>query len=116
MDRSLYDHSSSTRTIQFRADQITAENQGVEISGFAVWRVADAGKAAANFDFTEAEAASAIGGALQDVVESAIRHLVARMTIEDALRKRAEFLRAQAWHFPYSPPRSVLARFPDPPC
>ena len=26
---------SSTRTIQFKADQITAENQGVEISGFA---------------------------------------------------------------------------------
>src|SRR6476620_5405840 len=63
---------SSTQTIQFRADQITAENQGVEISGFAVWRVFDAGKAAANFDFTEAEdALSAIGGALQDVLESA---------------------------------------------
>ena len=84
---------SSTQTIQFRADQITAENQGVEISGFAVWRVFDAGKAAANFDFTEAEAAlSAIAGALQDVVESAIRHQVARMTLEDALRKRGSII------------------------
>jgi regulator of protease activity HflC (stomatin/prohibitin superfamily) len=84
---------SSTQTIQFRADQITAENQGVEISGFAVWRVVDAGKAAANFDFTEAEAAlSAIAGALQDVVESAIRHQVARMTLEDALRKRGSII------------------------
>jgi regulator of protease activity HflC (stomatin/prohibitin superfamily) len=84
---------SSTQTIQFKADQITAENQGVEISGFAVWRVFDAGKAAANFDFTDAEAAlSAIGGALQDVVESAIRHQVARMTIEDALRKRGSII------------------------
>ncbi len=84
---------SSTRTIQFKADQITAENQGVEISGFAAWRVADAGKAAANFDFTEPEAAlSAIGAALQDVVESAIRVQVARMTIEDALRKRGSII------------------------
>jgi regulator of protease activity HflC (stomatin/prohibitin superfamily) len=84
---------SSTRTIQFKADQITAENQGVEISGFAVWRVTDAGKAAANVDFTDAEAAlSAIGGALQDVVESAIRHQVARMTIEDTLRKRGSII------------------------
>ena len=84
---------SSTQTIQFKADQITAENQGVEISGFAVWRVVDAGKAAANFDFTEAEAAlSAIAGALQDVVESAIRHQVARMTLEDALRKRGSII------------------------
>ena len=84
---------SSTQTIQFKADQITAENQGVEISGFAVWRVFDAGKAAANFDFTEAEAAlSTIGNALQDVVESAIRHQVARMTIEDVLRKRGSII------------------------
>ena len=83
---------SSTQTIQFRADQITAENQGVEISGFAVWRVADAGKAAANFDFTEPEDALAtIGSALQDVLESAIRHQVARMTI-DALRKRGSII------------------------
>ena len=84
---------SSTRAIQFKADQITAENQGVEISGFAVWRVADAGKAAANFDFTDAEAAlTTIGGALQDVVESAIRHQVARMTIEDVWRKRGSII------------------------
>ena len=84
---------SSTRTLQFKADQITAENQGVEISGFAVWRVSDAGKAAANFDFTHAESAlSAIGGALQDVVESAIRHQVARLTIEAALRKRGSII------------------------
>ena len=84
---------SSTQTIQFRADQITAENQGVEISGFAVWRVFDAGKAAANFDFTEAEdALTTIGSALQDVLESAIRHQVARMTIDDALRKRGSII------------------------
>jgi regulator of protease activity HflC (stomatin/prohibitin superfamily) len=85
---------SSTRTIQFKADQITAENQGVEISGFAAWRVADAEKAAANFDFTDPEdALTTIGGALQDVVESAIRHQVASMTIEDTLRKRGSIIR-----------------------
>src|SRR6476660_1886524 len=84
---------SSTQTIQFKADQITAENQGVEISGFAVWRVADAGKAATNFDFTEPEDALAtIGSALQGVLESAIRHQVARMTIDDALRKRGSMI------------------------
>ena len=84
---------SSTRTIQFQADQITAENQGVEVSGFAVWRVVDAEKAAANFDFTDPEDALArVSGALQDVVESAIRHQVASMTIDDALRKRGSII------------------------
>ena len=40
-----------------------------------------------------AEAAlSAIGSALQDVLESAIRHQVARMTIDDALRKRGSII------------------------
>ena len=84
---------SSTRTIQFQADQITAENQGVEVSGFAVGRVVDAEKAAANFDFTDPEDALArVSGALQDVVESAIRHQVASMTIDDALRKRGSII------------------------
>ena len=84
---------SSTRTIQFKADQITAENQGVEISGFAAWRITDAEKAAANFDFTDPEdALNRVSGALQDVVESAIRHQIASMTIEDALRKRGTII------------------------
>ena len=30
---------STTRGLAFSADQITAENQGVEVSGFAIWKI-----------------------------------------------------------------------------
>src|SRR4029077_2858677 len=95
--------------------------QGVEISGFAVWRVFDAGKAAANFDFTEAEAALAtIGSAFPDVLESAIRNQVARMTIDDVLRKRGSIILqlkdemayvVGLWGLPWRPSRSRASAF-----
>jgi regulator of protease activity HflC (stomatin/prohibitin superfamily) len=84
---------STAQSISFAADQITAENQGVEVAGFAVWKVADPEKAAASFDFLSSAAAlTSIGENLRNVVESAIRHQVANMTIEDALRKRGSII------------------------
>jgi regulator of protease activity HflC (stomatin/prohibitin superfamily) len=68
-------------------------NQGVEVAGFAVWKVGDPDKASASFDFTNPAAAiTVIGGNLKNVVESAIRHQVANMTMEDALRKRGTII------------------------
>lgn len=84
---------STAQSVSFAADQITAENQGVEVAGFAVWRIAEPEKAAACFDFADTEAALvAISGNLRNVVESAIRHQVANMTLEAVLRKRGSII------------------------
>lgn len=84
---------SSAQSLSFIADQITAENQGVEVAGFAVWKVDDPQKASANFDFADRSLAlSSIGESLRHVVESAIRHQVANMTIDDVLRKRGTII------------------------
>jgi flotillin len=84
---------STAQSITFAADQITAENQGVEVAGFGVWKIGDPEKAAASFDFSDSAAAlTAIGENLRNVVESAIRHQVANMTIEDAIRKRGTII------------------------
>lgn len=79
--------------LAFAADQITRENQGVEISGFAVWKVGNGEATCQRFDFDGAQdPLAAIGDCLKDVVESAIRHRIANMTIEDVLRKRATLI------------------------
>jgi regulator of protease activity HflC (stomatin/prohibitin superfamily) len=84
---------SSAQSLSFSADQITCENQGVEVAGFAVWKIDDPQKASSNFDFSHsASALVAIGESLRNVVESAIRHQVANMTIEDVLRKRGSII------------------------
>lgn len=84
---------ATAQTVSFAADQITAENQGVEVAGFAVWKVNDPEKAGASFDFSDSAAAIAtIGGNLKNVVESAIRHQVAKMSLEDVLRKRGSII------------------------
>lgn len=84
---------SSTHGLSFAADQITAENQGVEVSGFAIWKISDPERAAMNYDFAEIDrAVQMIAANLKDVVESAIRHQVAKMTIEDVLRKRGSII------------------------
>ena len=84
---------SSTHGLAFAADQITAENQGVEVSGFAIWKISDPEKTSQNFDFTDVnQAVHTIAVNLKDVVESAIRHQVAKMTIEDVLRKRGSII------------------------
>lgn len=84
---------SCTHSLTFIADQITAENQGVEVSGFAIWKIDDPETAIRNFNFADQDSAIiAIRASLKDVVESAIRHQVANMTIEDVLRKRGTII------------------------
>lgn len=83
----------TAQSLTFAADQITRENQGVEIAGFAVWKIAQPEITAQRFDFDDPdEPTKAIGACLKDVVESAIRHRVANMTIEEVLRKRASII------------------------
>jgi flotillin len=89
----IYLIPSSAQNISFAADQITAENQGVEVAGFAVWKIGDPEKTTACFSFSDCAAAmAAINESLRNVVESAIRHQVANMTIEDTIRKRGTII------------------------
>ena len=54
--------------IEFRADQITVENQGIEVAGFAVWRVKEPLKTCASFDFSDPPAAVLEVGTVQSAV------------------------------------------------
>lgn len=84
---------ATTNSIAFAADQITAENQGVEVSGFAIWKISAPERTMTSFDFEGTkDALEKIGANLKDVVESAIRHQVANMTIEGVLRKRGSII------------------------
>ena len=81
--------------IEFAADQITAENQGIVVEGFAVWKVNDPVKTCASFDFSDPDAAIAgVGRVLQGVVESATRHQVATMSLDDVVRQRGTIIDA----------------------
>jgi len=81
---------SSVQSVAFLADQITVENQGVEIGGFALWNVTDPARAVEVVDFADPSAALAhIGEQLRAVVEAAIRREVANLTLEQVLRQRA---------------------------
>ena len=83
----------NVKNITFVADQISKENQGVEVSGFAIWKVGDPKKIYQNFDFKQSEdTMEQVSAFLKDVVESAIRHMVANMTIEEVLRKRGTII------------------------
>lgn len=80
---------SSAQTVAFHADQITAENQGIEVSGFAIWSITDPERAIEAVDFADPPAALArIGEQLREVVEAAIRREVANLSLEAALRQR----------------------------
>lgn len=83
----------NVKNITFVADQISRENQGVEVSGFAIWKVGEPKKIYQHFDFMQEEdTLEQVSVFLQDVVESAIRHMVANMTIEEVLRKRGTII------------------------
>lgn len=92
VDRALL-VSCAAHSLSFEADQVTRENQGVLISGFAVWRIAAPRTTLGRFAFGPGDdPVAVIGGDLRDVVESAIRHCVANMTIEEVLRRRATII------------------------
>lgn len=84
---------TSVSKIPFVADQITKENQGVEVSGFAIWKITVPEKIYLHFNFvSDKDTITKIDNYLKDVVESAIRHQVANMTIEEVLRKRGSII------------------------
>lgn len=94
MDRCVLVPGTAHR-VEFCADQITEENQGIEVAGFAVWRVEEPLKTCATFDFSDQDSAVLeVGEMLQGVVESATRHQVARMKLDDVIRQRSTIIAA----------------------
>ena len=84
---------SEVSTISFSADQITKENQGIQVDGFAIWKVTQPEKTYLYFDFDlPSQAIAKIDQYLKEVVISAIRHQVASMKIEEVLRKRGSII------------------------
>jgi len=84
---------SEVSTISFSADQITKENQGIQVDGFAIWKITHPEKTYLHFDFDVRERAfETINTYLREAVMSAIRHQVASMTIDDVLRKRGTII------------------------
>lgn len=84
---------SEVSTITFSADQITKENQGIQVDGFAIWKITQPDKAYLYFAFdVPSEAIVKIDQHLKEVVISAIRHQVASMKIEEVLRKRGTII------------------------
>lgn len=81
---------TTVQSADFLADQVTLENQGVEIDGFALWHISDPAKAIEVVDFTSPEAALAdMGERLRALIEAGIRREVANLTLEQVLRQRA---------------------------
>jgi SPFH domain / Band 7 family len=80
---------SSAQSAAFRADQITAENQGVVIGGFTIWNIADPERAIQAVDFTDPAAGLIrVGEQLREVVEAVIRREVANLSLDQVLRQR----------------------------
>ncbi len=82
---------TTVQKLQFTADQITTEKVGVEVTGLAVYRIAEPLIAfrMLNFSFPE-RAQEKLEELLVDMFVGAVRRLVANLGIEECLTRRKE--------------------------
>lgn len=83
---------SAVQKVLFGAMQVTKENQGIEVSGFVIWRIVDLEKAYKALDTSGATTVEKTSIYLGEICESVVRHSVANMTIEEVLRKRESIM------------------------
>lgn len=82
---------TTLQRIEFVADQITRERVGVEITGVAVYRIAEPELAFRVLNFTYGEAASEkLGATLREMFIGAARRLVANLSLDECLSRRKE--------------------------
>jgi hypothetical protein len=82
---------TTLQRIEFVADQITRERVGVEITGVAVYRIAEPELAFRVLNFTYGEAASEkLAATLREMFVGAARRLVANLSLEECLTRRKE--------------------------
>jgi regulator of protease activity HflC (stomatin/prohibitin superfamily) len=80
---------TSLQRIAFVADQVTAEKVGVQVTGLAVYRIADPLIAFRVLNFSYAERAQEkLGETLTAMLTGATRRLLANLGVEEALQKR----------------------------
>lgn len=79
--------------LQFRADQVTREKVGVEVTGLAVYRIVDPQTAymMLNFSFGE-RATEKLQSILNEMFVGSVRRIVAGMAVDDCFTKRKEGL------------------------
>lgn len=82
---------TTVQKLQFTADQITTEKVGVEVTGLAVYRIAEPLIAfrMLNFSFPE-RAQEKLEELLVDMFVGAVRRLVANLGVEECLTRRKE--------------------------
>ena len=80
---------TSLQQLRFRADQVTVERVGIEVTGLAVYRIADPLIAyrVLNFSFPE-RAQEKLEETLTSMFVGAARRLIANLTLDDCLQKR----------------------------
>ncbi|MHB8875325.1 MAG: SPFH domain-containing protein [Myxococcaceae bacterium] len=84
---------TTVQRLHFTADQITSEKVGVQVTGLAVYRIADPMIAFRMLNFSFAERASEkLETMLVEMFVGAVRRLVANLTVEGCLTRRKEGL------------------------
>jgi len=80
---------TSLQTLRFTADQVSVEKVGVEVTGLAVFRIANPLLAyrVLNFSYPE-RAQEKLETTLTEMLVGATRRLVANLSVDDCLRKR----------------------------
>ncbi len=84
---------ASIQTLEFATDNANLHFQGLGIEGYAAWQIdeGDPARAIATLDmFDESDPMAKTNGELNLMCVEAVRHVVANMTIEDAMRKKEE--------------------------
>jgi uncharacterized membrane protein YqiK len=82
---------TTLQRIEFAADQITRERVGVEITGVAVYRIAEPELAFRVLNFTYGEAAGEkLAATLREMFVGAARRLVANLSLDECLTRRKE--------------------------
>jgi hypothetical protein len=84
---------TTIQRLHFTADQVTSEKVGVQVTGVAVYRIADPLVAFKMLNFTYAERASEkLETMLGEMFVGAVRRLVANLSVEQCLTRRKEGL------------------------
>lgn len=83
---------SSIQKIDFSAQQVTTEVQGIEVKGFAIYSIYRSGegpfKAFKYLKGMDEQGIREASGNIRMMAESIIRHQIANMTIAEVLRNR----------------------------
>jgi hypothetical protein len=84
---------ASVQTIYFETDNANMDYQGIGIEGYAAWRIDPAAPETAikTLDFFDADDPTArTNDELRTICVEAVRHVIANMSIDDALKKKDE--------------------------